>query len=167
MRITSFRYWSKSTTLTKLYWNFMPLQYHPKTGTIVICDYNSGFVPPEMVKRRPAIVVFPQFKKRSGLCTIVPFSTTPPTPVMPYHYKLNLNPTLPSTPLTITQANGWRLICWRQYHLKDSPSLAQVRDQVVKGSISKWLLTAMILTQYKNACLCYRFKLLDSIPMRC
>jgi len=73
----------------------MALKYHPRTGTIVICDYNSGFVPPEMIKRRPAIVVSPQFKKRDGLCTIIPFSTTPPEPIMPYHYLLRLNPTLP------------------------------------------------------------------------
>ncbi|MCA1795132.1 MAG: type II toxin-antitoxin system PemK/MazF family toxin [Desulfotignum sp.] len=73
----------------------MPLKFHPKTGTIVICDYNTGFSPPEMVKRRPAIVMSPQFKRRDGLCTIVPFSTTPPDPIMPYHYLLALNPTLP------------------------------------------------------------------------
>lgn len=73
----------------------MPLKYHPKTGTIVICDYNTGFVPPEMTKRRLAMVVSPQFKKRNNLCTIVPFSTTQPTQIMPYHYLLYLNPTLP------------------------------------------------------------------------
>jgi len=73
----------------------MPLKYHPKTGTIVICDYNTGFAPPEMTKRRLAIVVSPQFKKRNNLCTVVPFSTTPPNPVMPYHYLLHLSQTLP------------------------------------------------------------------------
>ncbi len=73
----------------------MPLKYHPKTGTIVICDYNTGFTPPEMTKRRLAMVISPQFKRRNNLCTVVPFSTTPPNPVMPYHYLLHLNPTLP------------------------------------------------------------------------
>lgn len=73
----------------------MALKYHPKTGSIVICDYNTGFVPPEMTKRRPAIVVSPQFKRRNNLCTIIPFSTTTPNPIMPYHYLLQLNPTLP------------------------------------------------------------------------
>jgi hypothetical protein len=28
----------------------MPLTFHPKPGTIVICDYSTGFRPPEMVK---------------------------------------------------------------------------------------------------------------------
>lgn len=73
----------------------MPLKYHPKTGTIVICDYNTGFNPPEMTKRRPSIIVSPQFKKRNNLCTVVPFSTKIPNPIMPYHYLLRLNPTLP------------------------------------------------------------------------
>lgn len=73
----------------------MALQYHPKTGTIVICDYNTGFIEPEMRKRRLAMVVSPQFKRRNNLCTVVPFSTTPPTIIMPYHYLLQLNPTLP------------------------------------------------------------------------
>jgi len=73
----------------------MPLTFHPKTGTIVICDYNTGFTPPEMTKRRLAIVVSPQFKRRHNLCTVVPFSATPPDPIMPYHYLLHLNPTLP------------------------------------------------------------------------
>lgn len=75
--------------------NPMSLKFHPKTGSIVICDYGTGFKPPEMVKRRPAIVISPQLKSRNGLCTVVPLSTTKPMPVMPYHYLLRLNPTLP------------------------------------------------------------------------
>lgn len=75
--------------------NIMSLKFHPKTGTIVICDYKSGFKPPEMTKRRLAMVVSPQFKRRNNLCTVVPFSTTPPDPVMPYHYLLCLESTLP------------------------------------------------------------------------
>ena len=73
----------------------MAIQYHPKTGTIVICDYNTGFHPPEMTKRRLAMVVSPQFKRRNNLCTVVPFSTTEPVPIMPYHYLLYVNPTYP------------------------------------------------------------------------
>lgn len=33
----------------------MAIQIHPESGTIVICDFK-GFVPPEMVKRRPAML---------------------------------------------------------------------------------------------------------------
>jgi mRNA interferase MazF len=72
----------------------MTLQYHPEIGTIVICDFR-GFIPPEMIKRRPAVVISPRFRQRNRLCTIVPLSTTPPSPIMPYHYKLKLDEPLP------------------------------------------------------------------------
>ncbi len=72
----------------------MPLTYHPETGTILICDF-VGFIEPEMVKRRPVVVISPRFRHRDWLCTIVPLSTTPPDPVQAYHYKLKLDEPLP------------------------------------------------------------------------
>lgn len=72
----------------------MAIRFHPEQGTIVICDFE-GFVAPEMVKRRPAIVVSPRLRKRDGLCTIVPLSTTPPREVATYHFKLHVEPVLP------------------------------------------------------------------------
>jgi mRNA interferase MazF len=73
----------------------MALQYHPEIGTVVICDFH-GFVVPEMVKRRLAVVVSPRLRNRTGLCTVVPLSTTPPNPIMAYHYKLKFEETLPA-----------------------------------------------------------------------
>jgi len=73
----------------------MPLVYHPEPGTILICDY-SGFIIPEMVKRRPVIVVSPRLRNRNGLCTVVPLSTQEPKTVMPYHYRLKLETPLPT-----------------------------------------------------------------------
>jgi mRNA interferase MazF len=64
------------------------IQFHPKPGTVVICDFNTGFVAPEMVKRRPCIVVSPQITHRQGLCTVVPISTGRPRIQMPYHVEL-------------------------------------------------------------------------------
>ena len=72
----------------------MAIHFHPEQGTIVICDF-SGFVQPEMVKRRPAVVVSPRLRRRDRLCTIVPLSTTAPNPVAPYHFKLHVDPVLP------------------------------------------------------------------------
>jgi mRNA interferase MazF len=72
----------------------MALDYHPKTGTIVICDFK-GFIKPEMVKKRPAVIISPRFRRRNKLCTIVPLSTTPPNPVMKYHCKLEFDKPLP------------------------------------------------------------------------
>src|SRR5262245_26638142 len=73
----------------------MPLKFHPKTGTIVVCNFDTGFRPPEMFKRRPSVVVSPQTSSRGQLCTIVPLSTTPPTPVRAYHRELIICPPLP------------------------------------------------------------------------
>jgi mRNA interferase MazF len=73
----------------------MSITYHPKQGTIAICDF-AGLIRPEMVKRRPVVIVSPRFRSRAQLCTVVPLSKTPPVPEMPYHYKLYVNPVLPA-----------------------------------------------------------------------
>ena len=80
----------------------MPVTFHPKPGTIVLCDYDTGFVKPEMVKRRPAVVVSPPISVRAGLCTIVPLSTTPPKPALSYHCMIVVDPPLPD-PWTATE----------------------------------------------------------------
>ena len=72
----------------------MTIQFHPGQGVVVICDY-TGFVAPEMVKRRPVIVICPKIRGRPRLCTVVPLSTTAPNPVMPYHLELELPFALP------------------------------------------------------------------------
>jgi len=66
----------------------MAIQFHPKAGTILVCDFRDGFRPPEMVKRRPAVVISPPISARPGLCTVVPISTEPPGRVMAYHVEL-------------------------------------------------------------------------------
>ena len=73
----------------------MTLQIHPEPGTIVICDFR-GMESPEMTKRRPAIVISPRLRSRTGLCTVVPLSTTPPKHVMGYHHRLTMAPPLPA-----------------------------------------------------------------------
>jgi mRNA interferase MazF len=73
----------------------VPLLYHPKRGTILICNYDTGFRPPEMVKRRPAVVISPAISSRGELCTIVPLSTTPPDTIRPYHRSIVIDPPLP------------------------------------------------------------------------
>ena len=73
----------------------MPLKFHPEQGTILICDFK-GFVPPEMVKRRPVVVVSPRFRTRDRLCTVVPLSTTPPRPKCGYHLEITLDEPLPA-----------------------------------------------------------------------
>jgi uncharacterized protein YifN (PemK superfamily) len=73
----------------------MAIKEHPGIGTILICDFDQGFKEPEMVKRRPVIVISPKISVRAGLCTVVALSTTEPSPEMPYHCQITLDPPLP------------------------------------------------------------------------
>lgn len=73
----------------------MAIAEHPAIGTILMCDFDTGFVKPEMVKRRPVIVISPRITARPGLCTVVPLSTTAPDPEMQYHCQIDLPDQLP------------------------------------------------------------------------
>jgi mRNA interferase MazF len=70
----------------------MSIQFHPKQGTILLCNFD-GLKLPEMVKRRPVVVISPQISTRPNLCTVVAMSTEEPHLKMPYHRKLDI--TLP------------------------------------------------------------------------
>lgn len=75
----------------------MPLtSFYPKTGHVLICDFDRGFIQPEMVKRRPVVVISRPETHARKLCTVVPFSTTAPDPVLPWHVAIKNNP-LPDT----------------------------------------------------------------------
>ena len=74
----------------------MAIQYAVAPGTILLCDYDTGFREPEMVKRRPAIVISPRLPHRDNLCAVVPLSTTSPDRPQDYHCELMLAPPLPS-----------------------------------------------------------------------
>jgi len=67
----------------------MPLTFHPHPGMVLICDFNTGFKAPEMIKRRPVVVILPQPRRSNQLCTIVPLSTTAPNPVEPFHHRMD------------------------------------------------------------------------------
>ncbi|TPP10415.1 type II toxin-antitoxin system PemK/MazF family toxin [Rhizobium glycinendophyticum] len=73
----------------------MTVVSHPAPGTILRVDLSEGFRPPEMVKRRPAIVLSPPIPGRPFLCTIVPLSTTEPRAVLAHHMQITLDPPLP------------------------------------------------------------------------
>lgn len=62
---------------------------------MLVCDF-SGFRQPEMIKRRPVVVISPRFRQRDGLCTVVPLSTTKPRTVCEYHCQLSFDPVLPA-----------------------------------------------------------------------
>lgn len=67
----------------------MPILFRPKRGQILICDFDTGFRPPEMIKVRPVVVVSPRRRTGPGLCTVVPLSSAKPEPPEPYHHPLS------------------------------------------------------------------------------
>ena len=74
----------------------MAINEHPRMGTILRCNFDTGFRVPEMVKMRPVVVISHKMSLRHRLCTVVPISTDQPRFIMPYHYELtNIDPPLP------------------------------------------------------------------------
>ena len=53
-----------------------------------MCDFTTGFQPPEMVKRRHVVVVSPRYRRHSGLCLVVPFSTVAPWEAELHHFQI-------------------------------------------------------------------------------
>ena len=99
----------------------MPIQEHPKIGTVLLCDFDQGFREPEMVKRRPVIVISPKISVRFGLCTVVPLSTTAPQPGMPYHCEITLAPPLPEPWSDQARWVKGDMVCAVGFHRLDFP----------------------------------------------
>lgn len=75
----------------------MPLKYPVKSRTILLCDYSlGGFREPEMVKRRPAVVLVGELPRRKNLHTVVPLSGTPSDERDAYCCRLELLEPLPA-----------------------------------------------------------------------
>jgi uncharacterized protein YifN (PemK superfamily) len=73
----------------------MSLGYPVSPGTIIICDYDRGFRKPEMVKKRPAVVISPRLAHRDNLCTVVPLSQMEPPKSLLYQCRIELERPLP------------------------------------------------------------------------
>lgn len=103
------------------------IQFHPKKGTVLSCDFSKGFQPPEMVKVRPVVVVVPQLPGRFGLCTVVPLSSVEPKPLQRYHHQMgsaSLTPKLQKT------------TCWAKCDMLYTVGLARldrIREKGVNG----------------------------------
>lgn len=68
----------------------MALKFYPRAGQILICDF-SGFQPPEMVKKRPVILISPRLPYRDSIATVVPISTTAPIKDLAFVVRLSKN----------------------------------------------------------------------------
>lgn len=66
------------------------LKIFPRAGQIYVCDF-SGFKEPEMVKKRPVIIISPRLAFRSEIAAIVPISLTAPRQELPFCYRLSKN----------------------------------------------------------------------------
>ncbi|MDX2112821.1 MAG: type II toxin-antitoxin system PemK/MazF family toxin [Alphaproteobacteria bacterium] len=55
---------------------------------VLICDFNTGFIPPEMVKKRRVIVISPYQQNKRGICTVVPISTRVPEYIEDFHSRI-------------------------------------------------------------------------------
>lgn len=67
----------------------MPIEFHPRAGQLLLCDFSPGFKEPEMIKnKRPVIVLTKPFKRRHNLVTVIPLSTVTPEPIEDYHYLI-------------------------------------------------------------------------------
>lgn len=66
----------------------MPLTFVPNKGTLLMCNFTTGFQPPEMVKIRPVIVISPRRRDNAQTCIVVPLSTQKPTKIKPWHINI-------------------------------------------------------------------------------
>lgn len=74
----------------------MPMKFPVKPRTILLCDFNrGGFKPPEMVKRRPCVVLVGVLPGRNNLHTVVPLSGTESPANRKYHCRIELADPLP------------------------------------------------------------------------
>ena len=68
----------------------MPINFAPTLGQVLMCDF-TGFVAPEMQKKRHCVVISPRYRRHTGCCLVVPLSTMKPQRVEPYHYMIPAN----------------------------------------------------------------------------
>jgi mRNA interferase MazF len=69
----------------------MAIKFIPSTGMVLMCNFDTGFVPPEMTKIRHVVIISPRYRRYNGTCLVVPFSTVAPNPVEPFHYRIPAN----------------------------------------------------------------------------
>jgi len=74
----------------------MSLRFQPKPRSVLYCDF-AGFRAPEMIKRRP-VIILRAHKRNRRLVYVVPLSTTPPDSPQPYHYRFARSPVVHGTP---------------------------------------------------------------------
>jgi len=98
---------------------WMPLQFQPKEGTILMCDFR-GYEVPEMVKVRP-VVILRKHRHNNKLVTVVPLSTTAPEILEDHHIQLP------------AQLPGASTVCWAKCDMIYTVTLARLDRCKVKS----------------------------------
>jgi uncharacterized protein YifN (PemK superfamily) len=101
----------------------MAIQFHPKTGSLLMCDFN-GFIAPEMVKNRPVVVVS---RPHRNIAVVVPLSTVKPSPFEPCHWEMGIA----SLPSSLQKKR-----CWAKCDMVTCVRFARL-DRVMNGKCPK------------------------------
>ncbi|MBV5339868.1 MAG: type II toxin-antitoxin system PemK/MazF family toxin [Deltaproteobacteria bacterium] len=80
----------------------MAISFHPDHGSILMCDFNTGFTPPEVIKKRPVVVISPR-RNNFQVCTVIPLSRTSPNPIEKHHHRLDPA----SLPKSLSGRDSW------------------------------------------------------------
>ena len=111
----------------------MGLMYYPSAGEIVVCRYGDQVIEPEMRKSRPAVVIGPRLRNRAKLVTVVPLSTTEPSPLLDYHCRLDMTSVLPE-PFDAA-------VMWAKCDMVSSVSLDRLdrfKEPYQRGGARRW-----------------------------
>jgi mRNA interferase MazF len=96
--------WSKARAIT----------FFPTGGTVLICDFSGGFRPPEMIEKRPSIVISPKNTNR-GTCVVVPISS-----------QESRNATAIAVPMTTAKYPFLRKDGWAKCHAPATVSITRL-----------------------------------------
>lgn len=78
------------------------ITFIPEPRMVLVCNFDTGFRPPEMVKIRPVVVVSPR-RHNGQTCMVVPLSTTAPEHVTECHHRLERH----SLPNWFREGENW------------------------------------------------------------
>ena len=111
----------------------MSIRFPVAPGTVLLCDYSSGFRPPEMVKRRPPVVISPRLPHRDGPCTVVLLSGSPPPETVAYQCPVTFPEPLPA-PFATVGLNRLDLFPTRRHPNTGERAFLKIR--VTKGQLA-------------------------------
>ncbi|MDP1129370.1 type II toxin-antitoxin system PemK/MazF family toxin [Klebsiella pneumoniae] len=113
----------------------MGLKFQPAVRSVLMCDF-AGMVVPEIVKKRP-IVVVARNRHHNQLGTVVPISTTAPIQIRDCHHELSVNP-IPGNE---------HIACWVKCDMVMTVSLARLDRIKIRTLEGRSYIVPQISTQ--------------------